>query len=359
MRLRNNLRTVLGLLLLGWSLNSCLDEIPIELEEQPESGLVLQGQIVQGTPVSQVRVEILELFQFGNNVNRAVSNATVRIVKEGGESRLVPQQDLSGNYAVDLTQTDFPVAPGDRFRLEVSTSDTDDLIVSDWDELQETPQATALTWATTEVETVGAQDMVRLVPGIAFFISTPMRYSNGTPAKLRWKFIDAYRIVDDGLQTCYVENQYQANRVFLQDGALLAEAELTNFPLFAASIGIRHIDGYYLSVYQQSLSPASFQYWSDVQRLNEREGTIFDNPAGSIGTNWVNQTDSTRIVHGFFSAVAQDVIRVFVSREDMGGLPYYCPLPPPNGFAPAPTVCDDCLLYGGTGSSLNKPHYWP
>jgi len=336
-------------------LSACLDEIEIELPDRPKEGYVIQAKLIKGVP-SLAEVKVERSFQYTSNINQPVTNAEVSIVKENGFNLAFPSNQLNGVYTQDLDQQNFPVNIGDRFRVEVMIADSI-LIYSAWETIYESPAAQRLQWKFSETETISSDGLVNRVPAIAFGVTTPTGLINGERAKLRWEFLDAYRISDNVNQVCYVENRYQSSGVFLLDGTTVAQDTVQDFPLFTVPFGRRHFEGYYLTAFQQALSPTAFNYWQEIASLLEREGTIFDNPAGSVSTNFSDQIDSTRIIYGYFSAYSQDTVRLFVSREDVGEPNPYCPLPPPNGPNPAPTVCDNCLL-NALNSSLNKPYYW-
>jgi hypothetical protein len=336
-------------------LSTCLDEIGIELPDRPEEGYIIQATLIKGSPsVAEVRVE--RAFQYTSNINQPVADAEVRLMKENGFIFSFPSNQFDGIYDQQLDQQNYPIAVGDRFRLEVQIGDSV-LILSDWETIHEAPQARQLEWTLSEVETVSTDGLVNRLPGIAFSVSTPVHLSNNNRSQLRWEFIDAYRVSDNMGQVCYIENPYQNAAVFLLDGNAISSDTVQRYPLFSAPLERRHIEGYYLSAYQQSLGPAAFGYWQEVASLLDRQGTIFDNPAGTVSTNFSDQADATRLVHGFFTAYSQDTVRLFISREEMGELPFYCPRPPTNLPNPAPTVCDNCVT-NGFNSSLNKPYYW-
>ena len=351
MRIRG-LYLMLLLGVLAWS--TCLDEIEIEPADRPETGYVIQGSLVAGEPAA-VSIRVERLFFFTSNINQIVSDAQVSLVAESGTSQEIAWDAANRVYQATLDAASFPVEEGQRYRVEVSLSDGT-AIESDWDEVMPAPAAGNLNWQFTEVETEGANGVISLRPGIAFSVDGPLLTSTGDAAQIRWEFIDAYRITDNLDSICYVENQHRAGQVILLDGTEVGGDAVQNYPLFSDLIGLKLIEGYYLTAYQQSLSPDAFDYWKEVQLLLEREGTVFDNPAGRVATNLRNTTDSTGIVYGYFSAYQQDTIRLFVSRGDMGNLASYCPRPPTNQPFPPITICDNCI--DALGASYEQPFYW-
>ena len=338
--------------LLGWS--ACLDEIEIDPLQRPETGYVVQGRLVVGNPAfAEVKVE--RLFVYTSNINQAVTDAEVRLLSEAGDTYTFTGNPLDGVHRTNLLPEEFAVQPGERYRVEVRLNDGAE-IISNWDQIAEAPPLGNLSWRFDEIETESEDGLVSRIPAVAYAIDAPLRTAGGQKARLRWEFIDAYRITDNLDFVCYVENPYQAGRVYLADGAAIGGDNLVQFPLFKDIIGRKLSEGYYLTAYQQSLSPGSFDYWEEVALLLEREGTIFDNPAGRIRTNMRHPADSTALVYGYFSAFQQDTIRLYISREAMGERPFYCPRPSNGQPFPPVTICDNCIA--AQGAAYEKPFYW-
>lgn len=332
---------------------ACLDEIEIENADRPEDGYVVQAKLISGTP-SYVEVTVEQLFFYTSNINRPVNDAVVSLIKNTGERYEFQDIPLDGIYSAYLEQGDFPVTIGQEYRIEVEIT-PEIRLLSDWDKVHATPNANNISWNFTEIETVSVDGLVSIAPAIQFKITTPITTTTER-AQLRWEFIDAYQVTDNLDFTCYIENSYQNNNLFLLNGNTVGPDTITDYPLFTERLGVRHIEGYYLSVFQQALSPAAFTYWEEVAALLEREGSVFDNPAGTVSANISNPADSTQLVYGFFSAYSQDTLRRFLSREEMGNLDFYCPRPPTNQAPPPITVCDGCI--DALGASYNKPYYW-
>ncbi len=346
----------LYLLLIGAVLHwtACLDEIEIDPAQRPETGYVIQGKLIPGEPAyAEVKVE--RMFVYTSNINQAVPDAVVTLQSEDGDSYTFQQTPLNGIYQTTLNPAEFAVEVGKGYRVEVSLPEGVE-IISDWDQIVAAPPTGTLGWQFDEIETQSIDGVVSRIPAISFFIDTPLRNALGEKAQLRWDFIDAYRITDDLSFICYVENPYQAGRALILDGTTVSGDAVQNFPLFKDVIGKKLIEGYYLTAYQQALSPESFRYWKEIASLLEREGTVFDNPAGRISTNLRNTQDSTALVFGYFSAFQQDTIRLYISPEDMGNPASYCPRPFTGAPMPPVTICNNCI--DGLGASYDKPFYW-
>ena len=351
----SNKRLFLLLLLAVCSWMTCLDEIDIANAERPEVGYVVQGKLLMGTASSLFEATVEQMFVYTSNINQRIRDVQVTLVGDDGQQLVLTSAPIDGVYRQNLAQSEFAVAVGKKYRLEVVLS-TGEQLVSAWEEIMPLPEAGSLSWQFDELEVVGAGEVAMLAPALAYRIDASVQASEGSKAQLRWEFIDAYKITDDLGAVCYVENPFQASEVILLDGAEVSGDTVADYPLFKSLINQKHIEGYYLTAYQQALTPNSFAYWKEVAALLEREGTVFDNPAGLISTNMESPTNPEMLLFGQFSAYQQDTLRLYISREDMGSPTFYCPRPPSNQPMPPITICDGCI--DAIGAAYDKPFYW-
>jgi len=119
----------------------------------------------------------------------------------------------------------------------------------------------------------------------------------------------------------------------------------------------RFARGYYLTVRQQSISEEAFEYWESIRKVVDISGNFFEAPPGKIRGNFSNTADPEEDVFGYFSAIQEDTIRLFVSPADINEviLPL-CPGSVAVGQEPPRFICFECLLL--PNSSSQKPDYW-
>lgn len=342
------------------ALPACLDQIDFDVPADLESAIVIQGKLVKGSP-SIVRVEVSALFSFSASSRRLIDVREVTLFDESGTGLELPAIDI-GIYALEIpaNHPTFSVESGRAYRLRVVTQDGR-TYESLPDPLFPVPQATDLTAEIVEQEVFNAEGEAELLPLIQFSIDTPLRPAEGSePPRLRWESFRTFRLTDVSReeQTCYITEPTNVSRLNLLDaGRLDAAAVVEDLPIARELITYFFADGYYLTVYQESLSPEAFRYWSEVDELLERSGSIFEPPAGKVKSNLQNIEDPEDEVFGLFYAVEQDTIRTYVSPEFAGNLPAYCPPPVGPGGLDDSHVCANCLENAEV-STLTQPDFW-
>ena len=159
-------------------------------------------------------------------------------------------------------------------------------------------------------------------------------------------------------KTCWVTQNIGVTDVGVVNGNELNGNTISDFTLFKRNVSTEFTEGYYFTVFQQSLSKAAYDYWFQVQQSLNRDGNMFEAPVGKIKSNIKNINDENEDVFGFFYATVQDTVRVYVSPEMAGNPTALCPpnVPaPPGGGCPV-FVCCDCLSVERSGAA--KPNWW-
>jgi len=340
------------------NLCACVDEIELSAPDQPDSGILVQGRFLNGNP-GIVTANVFELYTLSNNLPRAIAGATVVLGDdEGHEVELLSNYD--GNYylALDPHNPDFPIQTGRKYQLSV-TMPNGQIYQSAWEVLLPVPPIDSVHVEWIEREELDNMGRLVSVPYTRFGVSTDLTTPGSSePGRFRWEFDAAYRITDDLLKTCYTVRRLLNDNVFVLNSALLAQNNLLGYPLAETTVDYRFAEGFYIIVYQQSISENAYGYFDELRQLLSRKGTLFDPPAGAIRTNISNITNPDALVYGFFYVAEQDTARLYIS-PDMAGNPHKrCPIPPSlSGQKGPPNSCDDCLLEAGE-ASLQKPIWW-
>ncbi len=118
--------------------------------------------------------------------------------------------------------------------------------------------------------------------------------------------------------------------------------------------------GYYYTVLQKTLSPQATEYWTQVAKNTEREGSIFDTPAGQTTSNITNVQGPDEAILGYFYGTALDTIRLLVQPHEVGSPRTRCEiiqLTEEERDEGETDECDDCLDI--PNSTDKRPHYWP
>jgi hypothetical protein len=176
-----------------------------------------------------------------------------------------------------------------------------------------------------------------------------------------------FRTTDEGLteppsdpKTCYVTESTLVNNVPSASGQNFA-GQINDLAILQERLDARFAEGYYLSVFQQSLTRGAFNYWAGVGQLINREGTIFEPPVGKLVSNIKNIDDPDDEAFGYFYAAQQDTIRLFVSPEFADTPSVRCPVifdtvDPNFDYCESVPLCCNCL--SADRSQLERPDFW-
>ncbi len=180
---------------------------------------------------------------------------------------------------------------------------------------------------------------------------------------LRWRTQLVYQRSDlycgalDQVTSCYyqLERKSDSQKLILLDGSELEPGANLAFPITTVLVADTLFgEVTYYTIYQESITPSTFQYWEKVNRLLTQTGSVFDTPPGQIRGNIYNVDDPNAPVLGLFYATAEDYARVKTIPTDFLPLHInpYCGAP---GFPPNPFPFPDCC-YCKFG--IAKPDYW-
>lgn len=337
---------------------ACVDEIELPSPDTPPSAMMVQGKFLFGKK-SKVAASVFELYTNPNQLPKPIGGANVALQDdEGREIKLISNFD--GNFYLEIGENDpnFPVQTGRKYRLQASLPGGR-IFQSAWETLLAVPEVDSVRVDFLDREVLNQFGELDTVHYARFGVSTGLNaIGNQSPARFRWEFDQSYRITDDYLKTCYTVRVLTNDNVTLLDGATAGGQYLDGYALFETRVDYRFAEGFYLILYQQSISENAFGYFAELNQLLAKKGTLFDPPAGEIRSNMTSLADPDELVYGFFYAASQDTARLYVSPEMAGNPRKYCPIPPSLSGEPGPpNACDDCLLEAGEAST-EKPDWW-
>lgn len=335
---------------------ACLDTIDIEVPTVFEKGLVIQGGLVRSGSKARVLVQFRSISdeKSQSNVIR-VQNAFIH--NDLGHTRELVL-DVDGYYKTSLDDsTSFSYSFGRSFFIKVTTFNGDQY-VSDPEELQNSPAIESLNWKKVKKAIVNNLNQVDTGDFVEIYLST-QKPQNGN--FLKFDVINAFKYTDqlEGFppgKLCFVTQRADTRNVLLYDASQLPTPNIDNIPVYDHGIDFLFSEGYYATIVQQSIGKKAFDYFTQINELNNREGSIYDAPAGRIISNIKNITRPEQNAYGFFYAVTQDTARISILPSEVGNPARQCPVPP-SETSPCPVrFCCDCLSING--AKLEKPFYW-
>ena len=314
----------------------CLDEIEFERPTTIDNGIAIQAKLVKGSP-NTIHVSIQKLFNF-KDVQRLLNVKSVTLLNEEGQELSLESQK-EGLYEQVLT--DFPIDYNMGYKIKVATFDNR-VFESSFEYIVPTPSPTKLIGQIEIRERPDAIGGIGEFEVIAFRLDTPLRKNEqDTNNRILWELGVTYKVTDDQAMPCYVNASPIQNYVPF-DGTAALSNQVENISLYETVPTALFAGGYYLTVFQQSLSKSAFDYWSQANTIINRSGSLFEPPVGNISSNFTNINNPEEVLFGFFYASEEKVIRTFIPPA-LAGFPSQSCSP-----------CNCSLLEG----SPEKPDWW-
>lgn len=359
-----------GLFCLSILITGCLDSITFEQPETISDGLAIQGKLVKGSP-SFINVTLKQVLDF-NSAPRLINARAVTLFDESGNSIALDTR-AEGIFfkTIPDNDPDITIDFGKSYRIRVETFDNR-TFESATESILPAPTPTSLKAERIEKAALNAVgDLVTRDDFIGFSIDTPLEISPGSGnVRLIWELEGIYQLtdtpethgsracrgtrIDELNKSCFISVSPSTNFIPL-DGTELSVNSITDFMLYDIPISPILSEGYYLRVFQQSVTDDAFEYWSQVNQVAARTGSLFEAPAGRVKSNITNVNDPEEETFGYFYATEEREIRVFVDPSLAGNPALTCPGALNQGGA-APSNCCDCLTVAN--SSTERPSWW-
>ncbi|HRG19557.1 MAG TPA: DUF4249 family protein [Saprospiraceae bacterium] len=335
---------------------ACLDTIEIDVPTIFENGLVIQGGLIRHGNEARVIVQFRSISdeKSQSNVIR-VQNAFVH--NDLGQTKELIL-DVDGFYKTVIEDSiNFNYNFGRKFFIKVTTYNGDQY-VSEPETLSNSPAIESLTWKIVKKSIVNNLNQIELADFVEIYLTTPKPTDLNY---LKFDVINAYKYTDqlEGFppgKLCYVTQRADTRNVLLYDHTNLSIPVIKDIPVYDHRIDYLFSEGYYATIVLQSIGKKAYDYYTQINELNNREGSIYDAPAGKILSNIKNITRPDQNAYGFFYAVTQDTARISIQPAEVGNPARQCPVPP-SETSPCPVrFCCDCLTING--ARLDKPWYW-
>ena len=360
------LRTLILLAFSALVLVSCLDEIDLEVPKNTQKGLVIRGELLKGEP-SIVRVNISSLFTFDASSLGLVSISSVTLIDEAGNEMPIESRSVRLFEHIFTDADPISIDYFQSYKLRVITAEGA-RYESAYEELLPLPEGeVTLKYEPSIIERITDDGVLIQRDAVQFFANTSLDIPNSDKnAQLLWNAERTYQLTDSAevniptvfSKVCYLTVGLDFDNIHVLDGTDLAEGQAVDFPLSKVQLTHEFAEGYYYTVYRKSLNEGAYRYWSQTKQAVERQGQLFEPIIGRVQSNLVNldnKEDNT--IFGYFSAHAQDTIRLYVAPEF--NVSRLCPLPPAPFVPPCPSpfpICCDCSQQDG--STTVKPDFW-
>ena len=345
---------------------ACLDEISLTDSDNPLENIMIRGRLIHGSP-SIARINISTLSDFKEfDSPEPIGGAEVFLKDENGNSKLVPMT-ANGQYETEISAEDPEINILFEKNYQISV-DIPGLgkYESSFEPLLPVPPIEAVHKNVVIRTTLDELENIDSSLFIEFLVDTKVVSPEIPEASfLRWKFSGTYKFLESSnvqqplrpIYLCYFTDHLNLDKISLFNGRETDLSQLTNHLILEEPIDHRFNSGFYLNVVQQSLSEGAFRYWDQINSVIDRNGSFFETLPARVKGNIVDTQNPDVFVFGYFNAMAEDSLRIFVSPNDAKFPSSFCrPVQTTNEFSNLPDECRVCL--SKSGSTHDRPSFW-
>ncbi len=352
-----------ALLLVGILVVSCIDPIDFAVPAGLSESVVIQARVVKGER-NFVEVDVSRLFDFSVESRRPVTVKTV-VLSDDNDNQMLLETRVPGKYFQILDgSTAIQAEVGRGYKLRVETLDNR-IYESSLDIMPPNKKPQGLNLAIVTDRSVDNLGNVRDFEKIQITIDTEVNID--ADGGVYWELSNTYKVTDQGIndpddiiKVCYIEETVDVDEIYVLDPTQLRDGFIKNYNLTLARIDSRIAEGLFYNVKQYSLSQGAFGYWNGVNILSEREGNIFDGPAGEINSNFTNINDPNDIAFGYFFATQEEIVRKKAVFPELANIRTICPSEKacfaPGGDSCICGLCCDCEV--DPNATTIRPAYW-
>jgi hypothetical protein len=292
---------------------SCVDPYNPPATQNGDKFLVVDGFINAGGGTTTFTLTYTS--NLGDTAKISYPNGKVYVESEGGQTF-----ELIGK-GKGVFESQLNLSSSDKYRLHIKLNDGRDFL-SDFVEVKASPEIDEISWQ-------GSSD------GVIIYLSThddskSSRYYQWKYDET-WEFNSAFysslkyenkefvaRDQSEQIYTCY-QSDYSKS-ILVGSSEKLAQDILYKFPIISVgAIGTSKLSRRYSIKIQQSvISKEAFEYWTELKKITESLGSLYDPQPSAVFGNIKNVQDPSEPVIGFISAGITAEKRIFITRAEYG-----------------------------------------
>jgi hypothetical protein len=369
------------LLLIITLTQGCIDPYYPEINSKQNS-IVIDGTLTDKEGYHYIRVSRSVPFEFKENI--PIQNCTVEVIDESGNAILFYESE-PGLYEQWIAQ-EF-LETGKKYKLRVNAEGS--VYESRFEIMLPCPPVDNVYY---EIEKKETADPENPLFGIQYY--TDLNTQSGDAKNYRWELEETWeyhseypiKIYWNGKEMIYLSvgsdslfycwNSGLIHEVYTGTIKDITANSLSGIPLNWVSNETSRLKvKYSLLVKQYSLSDTAYDYWSQLQKISQETGGLYETQPPQIHGNISNINDDDEIVLGNFNVSGFSEKRVFVSEKFnffpvcincepyypemgviLGSQPvYFLMMPHDTRLWLANRECFDCTLSGGI---TEKPDFW-
>ena len=299
---------------------SCVNKLELDIPPRERKSLHIEAKLVQGN-LSSIAVEINSIYDLTPGSFSPVSVRDVHLLDMEENRMEVPAVGQGAYYRNIFEDDPIEIMVGQSYALEIVTQ-VGENIDSDFDKLLavgETEELTAYRFQKDFLDRF--EDFVKQsFIGFDITLMTPNVNRPEVAQNFRFDIERTYKVTDNSGHTCYISQVFNLDDEVTLTTSNLRGSQSVKLPLIDALISPYFAEGYYLNIYQQSLSQGAYKYWNSIHQVINRTGNMFESPAGKIRTNFSYRNEVNREMFGIFYATQAAVSRIYIS-PDFAGFP--------------------------------------
>ena len=333
--------------------HSCIDEITLDIDND-QRFVIVEGLVTDVAGLYAVSVNNSPVIGVGNdNIFEPIEGCQVSLIDNTGRAiSFIESTEDRGTYERNLVGLDLDKT----YHIEV--------ILPDGDVIESIPQPLPsafvpidfVEWDVIDVEFINESGNVATRPFVEIYVNSLPIENDGF---VRWRVTGEFDIIERAFgllnpRHCYVSQAIDVNDILIANTEEFVEGRIVREPVSRLPIDSRFNILYLFNVSQFSMNEEEYIYWTNIEKLVNVDGTLFDPPPGIISGNLRNVTDPSKIVQGYFSVSRLSFFRRFVNIAERGYFADTDCLTRPNANNPA--KCLDCTTL--PNSTLVRPPYW-
>lgn len=332
--------------------SNCLDEIRLNIDNTTPS-IVVDGLITDSLMTHTIRLHRSSVIGVGNdNIQEPITGADV-LVLDNNNGTFLFTETREGIYIKQ-----FKGEVGKSYTVQIKLKDGT-IIKSLAQTLVQAPQIGTITTERKDEAYKNVSGNISIDKRLILKMNTDLRNLTDD-VYLRWRAEGEFEFVENypmalSTKTCYVKNNVDLNNLKIFDSRILADKMIKNEPFINTTLDYRFAYQYCFHIQQLSLSLEEYNYWAAVKSVTEIDGSLFDEPPGTVHGNLINETNPKQRIMGYFSVNGIKSVRFFANPQSLNQID----IEPKCRFRFNTTPSADCLnCLSIDGSTVVRPPYW-
>jgi len=341
-------------------INSCI--VPVDIKTNTNKVIVISGKLTNATNYTpHVWIENTVGLESERD---PIQNAIVLVRDESGREYPFKYSTKEQCY---VAANKFVGEPGMAYQLEVTIDDN--LYQSDYQRMASV-NATDNSYFTVGKKPVYSSLGIPIDRYFVNLLTSATLPASTDPYYLRWDIEEVYLVAEVPLtkapdytpRNCYIRGFNLPEKINLVANETGKAMTIDSLYMTDHIVDYTFAYTHYFGVFQSSISKESFDYWTKVDKVVNRTGSLFEIPPAPIVGNVKNCNDTTQQVLGFFEVASMDTSAVLILTSD---LPIYvgqdCGVPGPyTDNLVKQSNCVPCYVKAGVPEKcvncLVRPH---